>query len=517
MRASRSPLEEDFLVEQQADSNFRSGRERFIKDVLYSALVPICKVLRSWLLIPIVSKLLGSTAYGIWVQFSISLTLLSCFGGLNLGHSMSRFLVGSQPKVRLVRDLSAIILLVSSVAVALGGILLMSRYAFADFLFGRKEYTPIVVIMAACLFPTIVNMEYQAFLRARRMNKQLALIMIGRTGAQLLAVTLVALCTSDIVLILISFSAVELMMMLLLSLYIYFSLLQSHSSMISFHNISTYLKFGLPLLPMTLSHWIVQFSDRYVIGYFMNVSQVGIYSVAYTLGGVTNVLLSPVLTVLLPDLSELYERKEVEELEARFQRIQKYYVAIGSAATVGLAILARPLIKVISSSEFIDGIWSLIVLSVAFFFYGLLMLYAQLLNVLKAVRLMAFLWGGLALFNLGVNLILVPIMDITGAAISTCVAFLIGAVVSGICASRSFHLSFHPKWLAQLGVSLGFMAVIVHFLPHQSFAGLLFAIFCGMVVYGMSLKVTGFVDSKDYRLVKRVLLSAFRKLWRGAC
>jgi len=176
-----------------------------------------------------------------------------------------------------------------------------------------------------------------------------------------------------------------------------------------------------------------------------------------------------------------------------------------------LAILARPLIKVISSPEFIAGTQPLIILSVAFLFYGLFILYTQLLNVLKAVRLMSFLWTGLALLNFGANIILIPIMGLMGAAISTCFAFLIGAVVSGISASRSFHLSFDPKWLAQLGVSLGFMAIIVHFLPHQSFAGLLFAVFGGMVVYGMSLKVTGFVDSKDYRLAKRVLLFVFGK------
>jgi len=146
----------------------------------------------------------------------------------------------------------------------------------------------------------------------------------------------------------------------------------------SFENIPTYLKFGIPLIPMTLAYWVVQSSDRYVIGYFMNVSQVGIYSVAYTLAGAIGVLLSPVLTVLLPDLSDLYERKQVGELETRFQKIQKYYVAIGSATTVGLAILARPLIKVISSPEFIAGTQPLIILSVAFLFYGLFILKGHL-------------------------------------------------------------------------------------------------------------------------------------------
>ena len=494
------------LVLDKSDS-----RIRFVRDILYSSLPSIFNTLKGFLILPILSKLMGSATYGIWVQFNVSIMLMLYFAALNLGYSMCRFLVGSQPKIRLVKDLNAILFLVFSGGIALGGFLFLSRHALANFLFGSERHAVIVTIMATCLPLSAVNIEFMAFLRARRMNRQLAFITIGKTSAQLLAVSLAALYTSDIVLILSSFAGVELIIMILLSFYIYFFLFRQYYFKMSFENIPTYLKFGIPLIPMTLASWVVQSSDRYVIGYFMNVSQVGIYSVAYTLAGAIGVLLSPVLTVLLPDLSDLYERKQVGELETRFQRIQKYYVAIGSATTVGLAILARPLIKVISSPEFIAGTQPLIILSVAFFFYGLFILYTQLLNVLKAVRLMSFLWTGLALLNLGANIILIPIMGLMGAAISTCLAFLIGAVVSGISASRSFHLSFHPKWLAQLGVSLGFMAIIVHFLPHQSFAGLLFAILGGMVVYGMSLKVTGFVDFKDYHFAKRALLSVFGK------
>ncbi|RLB02142.1 MAG: hypothetical protein DRG83_09025, partial [Deltaproteobacteria bacterium] len=310
------------LVSDKSDS-----RIRFVRDILYSSLPSIFNTLKGFLILPILSKLMGSATYGIWVQFNVSIMLMLCFTTLNLGHSMSRFLVGSQPKIRLVKDLNAILFLVFSVEIALGGILFLSRHALANFLFGSERHAVIVTIMATYLPLSAVNNEFMAFLRARRMNRQGALITIGKTTAQLLAVSLVALHTSEIVFILSSFAGVELITMILLSLYIYFSLFRQYHFKMSFENIPTYLKFGIPLIPMTLAHWVVQSSDRYVIGYFMNVSQVGIYAVAYTLAGALGVLLSPVLTVLLPDLSDLYERKQVGELETRFQRIQKYYVA----------------------------------------------------------------------------------------------------------------------------------------------------------------------------------------------
>jgi len=222
------------LVSDKSDS-----RIRFVRDILYSSLPSIFNTIKGFLILPILSKLMGSATYGIWVQFNVSIMLMLYFATLNLGHSMSRFLVGSQPKIRLVKDLNAILFLVFLGGITLGGILFLSRHALANFLFGSERHAVIVTIMATYLPLSAVNIEFMAFLRARRMNRQLAFITIGKTTAQLLAVSLAALYTSEIVFILSSFAGVELIIMILLSLYIYFSLFRQYHFKMSFENEQT--------------------------------------------------------------------------------------------------------------------------------------------------------------------------------------------------------------------------------------------------------------------------------------
>ncbi len=51
-----------------------------------------------------------------------------------------------------------------------------------------------------------------------------------------------------------------------------------------FKNMREYLSFGLPTIPANLSSWIVDSSDRYVIGILLGSAFVGYYSPGYTLG-----------------------------------------------------------------------------------------------------------------------------------------------------------------------------------------------------------------------------------------
>lgn len=51
-----------------------------------------------------------------------------------------------------------------------------------------------------------------------------------------------------------------------------------------FTNLRDYIVFGLPTIPGNLSRWVVNSSDRYVIGILLGTAFVGYYSPGYTLG-----------------------------------------------------------------------------------------------------------------------------------------------------------------------------------------------------------------------------------------
>jgi len=67
-----------------------------------------------------------------------------------------------------------------------------------------------------------------------------------------------------------------------------------------FEHIKEYLNFGAPLTPNTIIRWITNSSDRYIVGYFLGLTAVGVYSASYTIGNLINYLTTPLQMILLP-------------------------------------------------------------------------------------------------------------------------------------------------------------------------------------------------------------------------
>lgn len=78
-----------------------------------------------------------------------------------------------------------------------------------------------------------------------------------------------------------------------------------------------------------LSRWIVESSDRYLIGIMLGAEAVGYYSPAYTLGNTIGLFYAP-LTVLLPAvLSRHYDENRIEDVKILLKYALKYFSAIG--------------------------------------------------------------------------------------------------------------------------------------------------------------------------------------------
>ena len=57
----------------------------------------------------------------------------------------------------------------------------------------------------------------------------------------------------------------------------------------NFSLIKKYLKFGLPTLLASMSYWVVNLTDRYIIAFYLGTASVGVYSAAYFLGKIPGI------------------------------------------------------------------------------------------------------------------------------------------------------------------------------------------------------------------------------------
>lgn len=483
-------------------------RIKFVKDVFFCYLPPIVTGLKGLILIPIITKLMGSEIYGIWTQFNVTASLAFIFITLNLGHSMFRFLPSVKSKRELGSNLSSILSVVLSISVLIGLIGIIFRFPIASFLFGDSKYSIIIIYLAIFILLQSIFTEYGSFLGARRYFKESSLIHVVASLFQIGIIWYITVKTQSIWAILAFFVGSQFLITAGISTFVHSKVVRPYRP--TFENIPAYLGFGVPLLPASLGYWVSNLSDRYIIGFLMNVSSVGIYSVGYGIGGLVYFMLGPMAGVLLPDLSALYDQGQIEELERRFCRVLKYYLALGIPAVIGLAILSKPLVLLLSTSEFVSAANVIILVAIGVFFFAVFGLYSQLLSVLKSVRTLSLLWIGMAIMNISLNFLLIPKFGIIGAAVATLVSFLLGAILAVAYIRKRFHISFRGNWLSKIALSSIIMAIVVHLIPADSIFMLIAAVLAGVVIYSGCLIGSGFVDQSERLLLKEILASIRR-------
>lgn len=479
-------------------------RKKFVSDTLFVSLPSLAALLSGFVIMIFLTKFIGAEGFGVWTQFQATFSLVNFFLSLNFGRSFPRFLAGAKEKDYLAKVFysSTASVLILTLIVAL--FFFFFRGLLADFLFGQKEWTGIIIFFVIYLIFKNISNQGEHFLMARRYAKEWTFISLTIFGLTTAAVSLTAVLAGNITAAIAALVAVE-----GLSLAIFLGIIwQKGIRPIKpdFNSLTPLLKFGLPLIIANIGYWVIQSSDRYFIKYFLDIYQVGLYSVGYSYAFILIFFWNALRGVLLPDLAVLFDEGKTGEFEIRFSRVLKYGVALSLPGVVGLAILAKPIIRIFSSAEFLASSNVLIVVASGVFFFGMFLLFTTLLSVLKNVRLLNLLWVLMALLNIGLNLWLIPWFGIMGAAWATSLSFLAGALLTIFYSRNYFKIIFKKEWLVKIIMAATFMSVVVKFMPAVSAPYLIFTVLAGAAVYGFSLWLLKFYDQSELLLIKKAWL-----------
>lgn len=481
-----------------------NDRKKFIVDTFFSSFRPIAGFLSSLVIMIFITKFIGAAGYGIWAQFQVTFSLFSLFLCLNLGSSVARFLAGEKKKEYLSKVFYSAIVSILILTILVGSCFYIFKEPLANFLFGEKELGIIIILLVIFLIFRNLSRQGQHFLIARRYVKEWTLINLGIFGTAAGLVVLTAILTKNIVAAIVAFVMVEGIALGILLGFIWKKGISPVKP--DFSSIVPLLKFGIPLIIAGLGYWIIQCSDRYLIKYFMDISQVGLYSLSYSCAFILIFLWTIFRGVLLPDLSALFDEGKIKELEIRFSRVLKYGVACSVPGVIGLSVLAKPIIKTLSSSEFLPAANVLIIISIGVFFYGMFIHFNTLLKILKKVKVLSSIWVLMAILNLGLNFWLIPKFGIMGAAYSTSLCFLLGALIIILYSRNYFKITFKREWLTKIIIASTLMGVIISLMTVTSKMYLILTILIGALTYGTLLLLLKFYDQSELLLFKKVFL-----------
>ncbi|MDN5319820.1 MAG: hypothetical protein PWP49_240 [Thermococcaceae archaeon] len=476
-----------------------SERALFIKRLGLLGLTNIINALVGIVLIPIFTKGRPLEDYGLWVQISVSLSLIPGLAGLGLPYTLVRYIAGEKDKNKIREAVYSIFFVVLAVNAVLAPLFayLIIRY------FGNNELK-LVPMFAALLFIQALNMVGWNYLRGIQKIKKYSLLIILQNlliafGVGYAIVNDYGIYGALLVLFVIN--------LLIFTILLYEIVSDLGVYMPRFTYIREFLRFGLPTIPGNFSTWIVSSSDRYLISYYIGVKYVGYYNPAYSLGGILNFIIAPLGFLLPATLSKLYEEGKIEEVKLYLEYLLKYYLLITIPTVFGLSILAKPVLMILSTQEIAEKSYLVVPLvAISILLFGVYVITSHILVLKKRTDVVAKIWIIAAVLNFLLNMIFIPKFGIIGAAITTLIAYAFAttATIKYSLMLFTFTLSISDA-LKSLASALIMFLLLMPLKVNQASEILLAVAFGSAVYFGCLLLLRSITKDEFYYILSHIL------------
>lgn len=391
-----------------------------------------------YLLVRLYTSILSNEEYSIASNITDMATLLIPLISLGIGEAVFRFAMDKKYRQNEVFTLGF-------VAVGLGALLLPPL----ALLFWNIDYFhDYVWLLVVYVLASVVHTNCSQFIRARAQFKLYALQGILNTlltiGCNILFLIPLQMGVIGYVL---SVAVADLLssvfMFLSAGLWRFLSFRSLQKS-----TLKAMLVYSLPLIPTTVSWWVTNVSDRYMITFMKNDAVNGLYAAAYKI--------PTLLMVLIGIFNSAWKYSAVSERDrgegaAFFSNVYRGFVAALFCVSGGIIAFSKVLSALMFGQEFRSAWIYIPVLTLAMAFSALSSFTGTIFIVEKKSRYSFTTALSAALINVVLNFLLIPLFDqpesaAMGAALATLAAYFVMFILRLIHSTRL--IGYDPQLLA---------------------------------------------------------------------
>ncbi|GIM30245.1 hypothetical protein CPJCM30710_29110 [Clostridium polyendosporum] len=236
------------------------------------------------------------------------------------------------------------------------------------------------------------------------------------------------------------------------------------------------LKFSLPLIPNALSWWVTNLSDRYLLLYYKGIESTGIYAIANKLPSIL-ITINTIFYLAWQDtvISEHDSNKK------DYSKMFSLLMVLQCTAAIGLISINKYLMKFLVSPDFYEA-WKYtpflyvgVVFSVFSSFYGVF--YLSVKNTKG--NFYTSVIG--ALINIVLNVVLIPVIGIQGASLSTMISYIVIFIMRAVHTKEFVNVDIDTKKFLLLNFLMG---IYIYLSYIENFILSVILIVGGVLVFG---------------------------------
>ncbi|MDD4601884.1 MAG: lipopolysaccharide biosynthesis protein [Negativicutes bacterium] len=450
----------------------------FIKDNLIAVMGHVLIYIRGLLLIPLIIKTVGVTVYG---GYALLVSLLGfSFGisSLGVGFRCKRFLP-SAPDRQTKQALFYPQLFFQVLSILIVSLLFIFFGSTIKSLFFKNEVNFSLLLCAIYLVVYLAYSQTNDYYRYTHRIKYSTMQAVLFVYLHVAFIIVLYFFYHNInVNLLISSEVLSLALVSIPLIFFVFKDISFSFYVLEFRKILDDIKLGFPLIVSYVVDTIFIVSDRFIIAFFLSVTDVGYYSPAYALGSLISLFPKAIGTVLPQLLSKSVDGGREDEARVMFGYALKGFLLLAIPFAVGSIVLSKPLLTLFGNEDVAqNGFLIMPIIASGTIFFGLYLLFSNVLFVQMKTVVMLRMNAIAAGLNLILNVLLLYIFrNILVNAIVAFISYFVIFILIYNVVNKSWSVKFEFK-------------IIVKYL--------LAALIMGIILYGMSV----LLSANAYRII----------------
>lgn len=220
------------------------------------------------------------------------------------------------------------------------------------------------------------------------------------------------------------------------------------------------LSYSWPMIPLAISMWIINASDRIMISIFLGVEANAVYAVARKIPNIINMVQASFHTAWTESASLADKDKDSSEY---YSRMFDSLFRVASGLTMIVSCLTPLLFIILIKGSYEDAYFQMPILLLSMIFFSLSSFMGGLYTAKKKTKSVGLTTIGAAFINIIIDLALINIIGLYAASISTLVSYIVLTIFRMVNIRKYVNIKFDIKSLIIILLLTTISCILLYF------------------------------------------------------
>jgi O-antigen/teichoic acid export membrane protein len=393
-----------------------------------------------FLLMPVLTRYMSQSDYGIVAMFAVILSFISPFTGLSIHGAIQRQYY-EREKINLPVYVTNCLLILICSSVVVFFVFYFFAEPISKITSFPKRWIWVVIVISIAQFITLINLSiWQVQLKARTYGAYQIVQTLINVGLTVWFVVGLGMAWQGRI-------KAQLFTMLAFGCIGLFLLYKGGWIKFSYNKIyiRNALNFGVPLVPHTLGAVMMTMTDRFFITNMVGLSATGLYSVGYQFGMVIGLIESSFIQAYTPWLYERLKKND-KSFKKLIVKITYVYFILLLILAAGLSLVAPWFLSFFVGKDFSGASVFVFWIALGYAFSGMYKMVAGYIFYAQKTYILAWVTFFCAALNVLFNYIFIKWNGPVGAAQAATLTFLLFFVLTWILSNRVYKMPWLLSW-----------------------------------------------------------------------